>query len=169
MWGPHGSGIKPVSPELAGGFFLTEPPGKPLQPVFRNKALLEHSHAHSFPYYLRLLLPHSGSWVVETNNHMACKAEPRLLSGPWQRRSLTAAPKGRFLGWHQTFLSRELMPRWQEALLLPSSGASCMPVSLEMGLSLPVHEIVGLGNLFNSGGKLLWPELSGEQPSVCFF
>ena len=30
-----------------------------------------------------------------------------------------------------------------------------MPVSLEMGLSLPVHEIVGLGNLFNSGGKLL--------------
>ena len=27
--GTSGSGIKPVSPELAGGFFTTEPPGKP--------------------------------------------------------------------------------------------------------------------------------------------
>ena len=30
-----------------------------------------------------------------------------------------------------------------------------MPVSLEMGLNLPVHEIVGLGNPLKSGGKLL--------------
>ena len=30
-----------------------------------------------------------------------------------------------------------------------------MPLSLEMGLNLPVHEIVGLGNPLNSGGKLL--------------
>ena len=28
-WNLSGSGIKPVSPELAGGFFTTEPPGKP--------------------------------------------------------------------------------------------------------------------------------------------
>ena len=29
MWDPPGSGIKPVSSALAGGFFITEPPGKP--------------------------------------------------------------------------------------------------------------------------------------------
>ena len=28
MWDLPGSGIKPVSPALAGGFFTTEPPGK---------------------------------------------------------------------------------------------------------------------------------------------
>ena len=27
-------GIKPVSPALAGGFFTTDPPGKPLQPSY---------------------------------------------------------------------------------------------------------------------------------------
>ena len=30
MWDLPGPGIKPVSPALAGGFFTTEPPGKPL-------------------------------------------------------------------------------------------------------------------------------------------
>ena len=30
MWDPPGSGIKPVPPALAGRFFTTEPPGKPL-------------------------------------------------------------------------------------------------------------------------------------------
>ena len=29
IWDPPGSGIKPVSPALAGGFFTTEPSGKP--------------------------------------------------------------------------------------------------------------------------------------------
>ena len=29
IWGLLGSGIEPVSPALAGGFFTTEPPGKP--------------------------------------------------------------------------------------------------------------------------------------------
>ena len=29
MWGLPGSGIKPMSPELTGGFFTTEPRGKP--------------------------------------------------------------------------------------------------------------------------------------------
>ena len=29
MWNLPGPGIKPVSPALAGGFFTTEPPGKP--------------------------------------------------------------------------------------------------------------------------------------------
>ena len=30
MWDLPGSGIKPMSPASAGGFFTTEPPGKPL-------------------------------------------------------------------------------------------------------------------------------------------
>ena len=30
LWGLPGSGIKPTSPALAGGFFTTEPPRKPL-------------------------------------------------------------------------------------------------------------------------------------------
>ena len=29
VWDPPGPGIKPVFPALAGGFFTTEPPGKP--------------------------------------------------------------------------------------------------------------------------------------------
>ena len=29
-----GPGLEPVSPALAGGFFTTEPPGKPLEPKF---------------------------------------------------------------------------------------------------------------------------------------
>ena len=31
MWDLLGSGIKPMSTALAGGFFTTEPPGKPLK------------------------------------------------------------------------------------------------------------------------------------------
>ena len=31
MWDLPGSGLEPVSPALAGGFFTTEPPGKPLK------------------------------------------------------------------------------------------------------------------------------------------
>ena len=37
MWDLPGPGIEPtypVSPILAGGFFTTEPPGKPLETVF---------------------------------------------------------------------------------------------------------------------------------------
>ena len=30
MWDLPGSGIEPMSPVLTGGFFTTEPPGKPL-------------------------------------------------------------------------------------------------------------------------------------------
>ena len=29
MWDPPGSGIEPVTSTMAGGFFTTEPPGKP--------------------------------------------------------------------------------------------------------------------------------------------
>ena len=34
MWGFPGSGIEHVSPALAGGFFITEPPGEPLNNSF---------------------------------------------------------------------------------------------------------------------------------------
>ena len=36
MWDLPGSGIKPVSPTLAGRFFTTEPPGKPTNLIFFN-------------------------------------------------------------------------------------------------------------------------------------
>ena len=36
MWNLLGPGIEPVSPELAGGFFTTEPPGKPCLAVHRT-------------------------------------------------------------------------------------------------------------------------------------
>ena len=35
MWDLPGPGIKPVYPALAGGFFTTEPPGKPKR-IFKN-------------------------------------------------------------------------------------------------------------------------------------
>ena len=35
MWDLPGSGIEPVSPALAGGFFTTEPPRKPNARVFK--------------------------------------------------------------------------------------------------------------------------------------
>lgn len=47
------------------------------------------------------------------------------------------------------------MPGWQEALWPPSSEASLTPASLDMGLNLSTHKIVGLDNLLNSGGKPL--------------
>ena len=41
MWNRPGPGIKPVSPALTGGFFTTEPPGKPFIYLFL-KILLEY-------------------------------------------------------------------------------------------------------------------------------
>ena len=40
MWDPPGPGIEPMSPESAGGFFDTEPPGKPRDLCFN----LLHAH-----------------------------------------------------------------------------------------------------------------------------
>ena len=44
MWDLPRPGIKPVSPALAGGFFTTEPPGKPedpsYSPVLENSSVL---------------------------------------------------------------------------------------------------------------------------------
>ena len=41
MWDIAGSGIKPVSPALAGGFLFTEPPGKLLHCLFFLLQLLQ--------------------------------------------------------------------------------------------------------------------------------
>ena len=37
MWDLPGSGIEPVSPTLAGGFFTTEPPGKLLFGILKGQ------------------------------------------------------------------------------------------------------------------------------------
>ena len=36
VWDLPGSGVKPVSPELTGGFFTTEPPGKSYYSFFMH-------------------------------------------------------------------------------------------------------------------------------------
>ena len=46
-WDLPGSGIEPVSPALAGGFFTTEPPGKPLSHLLVAPGT--PSQAHSLP------------------------------------------------------------------------------------------------------------------------
>ena len=38
MWDLPGTGVKPMCPALAGGFFTTEPPGKSLVPLFKKYA-----------------------------------------------------------------------------------------------------------------------------------
>ena len=40
MWDLPGSGIEPMSPTLAGGFFTTEPQGKPLSSLIFKLASL---------------------------------------------------------------------------------------------------------------------------------
>ena len=41
QWDLPRLGIKPVSPALAGGFFTTEPPGKPLIFSYKSECILE--------------------------------------------------------------------------------------------------------------------------------
>ena len=47
MWGLPESGMEPTSPALAGGFFTTEPPGKP-----RNKSFFFFFAAYTYFIYL---------------------------------------------------------------------------------------------------------------------
>ena len=47
--------IKPTSPALAGGFFTTEPPGKP------------SIHSKLQKFYLTCPLPYIGPWVLSFN------------------------------------------------------------------------------------------------------
>ena len=43
MWDPPGLGIEPMSPALAGGFFTTEPPGKPWISVLVHTCAIEEA------------------------------------------------------------------------------------------------------------------------------
>lgn len=43
--------------------------------VFENKVLLDHSHTHSFVYYLSLLSCYLAELSICDRDHMACKAE----------------------------------------------------------------------------------------------
>ena len=44
MWDPPGSGIESTSPALTGGFFTTEPLGKPLKQRFIKQCTKNNSH-----------------------------------------------------------------------------------------------------------------------------
>jgi len=41
MWDVRRPGTKPVSPALAGGFFTTDPPGKPYDTLYHSNFLTE--------------------------------------------------------------------------------------------------------------------------------
>ena len=54
-WGLPRSRIEPVSPALAGGFFTTEPPGKPLKETVLGTSLVIQ--------WIRIFLPVQETWV----------------------------------------------------------------------------------------------------------
>ena len=49
VWDLPGPGNEPVSPALAGGFFTTEPPGKPWKCVFRSYLQIHFGNFSSSP------------------------------------------------------------------------------------------------------------------------
>ena len=51
-WDPPGSGIEPMSPELAGGFFATEPPGKPFKRIFEHWEKIQNNCAYAYIYIM---------------------------------------------------------------------------------------------------------------------
>ena len=75
MWDLPGSGIEPMSPALAGGFFTTEPPGKPLKLILRGsqkqgkRSSQSKAHisgwAHKFQIYYR----NSIAFLVAQNSY----------------------------------------------------------------------------------------------------
>ena len=59
MGDPPGPGIEPESPALAGGFFTTEPSGKPCVSLFNGvkkavKLMIHYEHCHCFLFVLNL-------------------------------------------------------------------------------------------------------------------
>ena len=53
-------GIEPRSPALAGGFFTTEPPGKPnIIGIFIKRGKCGHLHTHRIQIELRVILPNA--------------------------------------------------------------------------------------------------------------
>ena len=71
MWGLPRSGVEPVSPTLAGGFFITEPPGKPLPLHFIDHISILTSKTF---FILRRFLSHYlFKFVVCLNLNIFCK------------------------------------------------------------------------------------------------
>ena len=61
MWGLLRSGIEPVSPALASGFFTTEPPGKPQYYIFESQSQRERERERERER--RINLPMQGTQV----------------------------------------------------------------------------------------------------------
>ena len=68
MWDLPGSGIEPVSPALAGGFFTSESPGKPIRLVF-----FFFSFFLLFSVYLGF--PHVFTWIVKKSQALLQEEE----------------------------------------------------------------------------------------------
>ena len=61
-----GSGVQPMSPALAGGFFTTEPPGKPKKCFW-------------IMYHMPITVPSGGGRRVEQNLHSCHSPKPYRL------------------------------------------------------------------------------------------
>ena len=110
MWDLPGPGIKPESSALAGRFFTTEPPGKPLPGIYSNKnACQQLTHKESFPFsHINILgclmkglffqISEFCSWWMFPN-HMAADGEN---PNSWLQRKWP--PASETLGWRARFV-----------------------------------------------------------------
>ena len=75
--------------DLGQGFSLPTPV-RPPPHLFVNKALLEHGHAHSFPYYPRLHCTRTAAWMSKDRNCTARTAPKTVL---WLLQKKPANPR----------------------------------------------------------------------------
>ena len=89
MWDLPGQGIEPMSPALAGGFFTTDPSGKPLTSLFTKSVSLFTS-----------LVKVAQSWLTLCN-HTNCSPPGSSVHGILQERILEwiAMPSSRGSSW----------------------------------------------------------------------
>ena len=99
MWDLPWPRIKPVSPALAGGFFTTEPPGKPSWACFKGFHFLDNSEARSSS--------ENGHWeeALEIFREKR-KCEMVLESGRWEW--LPGSPENLFVVCGHEFQVRPL-------------------------------------------------------------
>ena len=130
-------GIEPMSPALAGGFFTTEPPGKPF--LLMNWANFQVStmYLSLFPLYpvlsLFVLLSVWGGWPVGTSS-MSSLALQRLAFG-FGNREPQQELRGRGEGNVRAPLGGCVTPLKTAALVMaalsPSSGNCFLSLSLQ--------------------------------------
>ena len=113
MWDLPGPGIKPMSPALAGGFFTTQPPGKPRPGDLNNRNLffftiLEHGSLKSMCLWVGFCWVCS-SWLVEgaTGCVLTHLLKDTVLWDLWPHLTLITCLKGfpggsRRTQWHPT-------------------------------------------------------------------